>query len=303
MTTMTLSTVRSRPWHSRAFLKHLIWTAASSLQLGGLCPFELQQDWLAINRLPMPIPGLGGEFRGMRVALISDLHLSPVVLESYLRRCVGIVNGLQPDFVVVTGDLVTGGRSHARGAAEILGELRPRLATLAVLGNHDYGIFHPRMAVAPNLADYLEERLAMAGVCVLRNEIRTFRRGGSTLQFVGLDDYWTRFDAEQAFETYNASIPAVALCHNPDAAPALLERGVPWVLAGHTHGKVSLIDSLQPMERRDLVAGHYELGRNQNLYVNRGLGHTWRMKACDRPEITLLTLCEAQVAAAAAQAA
>ena len=300
---MTLSNVPSRPWHSRAFLKHLIWTAASSLQLGGLCPFELQHDWIAINRLPMPIAGLGGEWSGMRVALISDLHLSPVVLESYLRRCVATVNSLQPDFVVVTGDLVTGGRSHARGAAEVLGELRPRIATLAVLGNHDYGIFHPRMAATPGLADYLEERMALAGVSVLRNEIRTFRRGGSTLQFVGMDDYWTRFDADLAFETYDESVPAVALCHNPDAAPTLLERGVPWILSGHTHGKVSILDSLMPMEQKGLVAGHYELGENQNVYVNRGLGHTWRMRACDRPEITLLTLCETPVANAAAQAA
>jgi predicted MPP superfamily phosphohydrolase len=295
--------VPSRPWHSRAFLKHLVWTAASSLQLGGLCPFELQSDWITVNRLPMPIPNLGREFRGARIAHISDLHSSPVVLESYLRKCVRIINGLNVDFVVVTGDLVTGPKYYARGAAAALKELAPRVATLAVLGNHDYGLFHPTNSVTRGLADYIQEQLSWAGVFVLRNELKTFRIGTSTLQFVGLDDYWTQFNPQQAFEMFDPRQPAITLCHNPDAAPALLKYGASWMLAGHTHGKVTppypILGRLMPMEQRHLVAGHYRLGTQQHLYINRGLGHSWRVRASDRPEITLLTLCESNAAAEA----
>ena len=288
---MIAAAAPSRPWHSRAFLKHLVWTAASSIQLGGLWPFDLQHDWITINRVEMPMPGLGREFDGARIAHISDLHCSPFVLESYLRRCVAAVNRLVPDFVVITGDFITGGRSHARGVAGVLAGLRPTVGTLAVMGNHDYGIIHPSGRAVGGLADYLQDQLSLeADIFVLRNEIHTFRRGSSAIQFIGLDDYWTQFDPRTAFERRDGAVPAVALCHNPDATPQLLRQGVPWILSGHTHGKVTpnfaMLDRLMPMEQRNLVAGHYRLGQDQNLYVNRGLGHAWRMRACDRPEIT-----------------
>ncbi len=249
--------------------------------------------------------GAGQGIRRARIAHISDLHCSPFVLESYLRRCVAAVNRLVPDFVVITGDFITGGRSHARGVAGVLAGLRPTVGTLAVMGNHDYGIIHPSGRAVGGLADYLQDQLSLeADIFVLRNEIHTFRRGSSAIQFIGLDDYWTQFDPRTAFERRDGAVPAVALCHNPDATPQLLRQGVPWILSGHTHGKVTpnfaMLDRLMPMEQRNLVAGHYRLGQDQNLYVNRGLGHAWRMRACDRPEITLLTLRRSESLAAQA---
>ena len=69
------------------------------------------------------------------------------------------------------------------------------------------------------------------------------------------------------------------------------------MLAGHTHGKdtrnKAIRGALIPASHRHFVAGQYSLGENKFLYVNRGLGHSQRQKAHDRPEITLFTLCAA----------
>ncbi len=44
---------------------------------------------------------------------ISDLHYSPVVWQRYLIQYMHWVNELEPDVVVVTGDLITGGYRYA----------------------------------------------------------------------------------------------------------------------------------------------------------------------------------------------
>jgi predicted MPP superfamily phosphohydrolase len=195
------------------------------------------------------------------------------------------------DFVVITGDFITGRKQYARRVARVLRRLKPKIACLAVLGNHDYGIFHPRgMGGVRGLAEYLSGQLKQANVQVMLNESRAFTRGGDWLQFVGVEDFWSpRFDPLQAFEAATMSMPTVALCHNPDAAMQLASHGAQWTLAGHTHGR-PLPGMVMPSDHRHFFAGEYELGKNRMLYVNRGISYGRRRNLNARPEITLFTL-------------
>ena len=280
----------------RRGLKNLVWHAAKSVALGGLYPWELQENWLMVERREMALSGLGAGFRGARVVHISDLHYSPLVLGRYLRGCVAAINAMEPDFVVVTGDFITDGRAYARKVAAVLGELTPRAATMACLGNHDHGMWHPRgLGGKPGLADYLVERLTGAGVHVMLNETRTFRRNGSSLQFVGIEDMWAPgHDPAAAFAKADRRLPTIALCHNPDDAHAAAGHGAQWVLSGHTHGRAKppmrFFKWAFPTRHRHLVAGHYSLGPGKHLYVNRGLGYSRRVHPDHHPEITVFTL-------------
>jgi predicted MPP superfamily phosphohydrolase len=278
-------------------LKRLVWTAANAVALGGLCPW-LQEDYLNIEHRSMPLHGLGSGFEGARIALIADLHSSPLVLDGYLHRCVEFVNDQRPDFVCITGDLVTGGRNYARKVARVLRELAPSVATMAVLGNHDYGVFTAGgFGRVPGLDGYLTDQLTAANVRVMLNESAVFRRGDSTLRFVGLHDAWSpRYSPQAAFDA-TAGVPTIALCHNPEAAEELARHGAQWVLSGHTHGKATP-DTLAgafglSMHRKTLVAGQYPLDGGSSLYINRGLGHERRTRRDDRPEITVLTMVDA----------
>lgn len=293
MSSATMDSPQRQGSPAKSLIKKFLWTTAGSLYLGGLYPWELEHDYLAIRRLAMPLRNLPESFRRARLVHISDLHCSPIVLECYLRRCIEAVNKLQPDFVAITGDLITGPKHYARRVADILKELSPRVASLACLGNHDYGMFRPGAEGASvELADYLSDELDRVNVRVLRNECETFERDGGEIQFAGLEDYWSRFDAEAAYAKASEDTATVTLCHNPDAAPELLAMARGWVLSGHTHGKPTPqgFDRLMPMTQRGLVAGHYNLGRERDLYINAGLGHAWRTTISDRPEITLFTM-------------
>lgn len=277
--------------------KRLAWGLANWLGLGGLFSWGVEEHWLRIERLEMPLTVLPADLDGWRIAHISDLHCGPLVRDKYLRECMDVVNRARPDFVCVTGDLITGGTAHARRVAEVLRRLRPRVATVACLGNHDYGMWHPNGAgEMRGLADCLERRLTEVGIYVLRNESATFRTdGGSPIQFVGLEDLWAReYDPPAAFRRCRPGVATVTLCHNPDAAGDLFARGAEWVLAGHTHGKAArrgrLAKLLYPVKQKRLSAGLFRLGPRQHVYVNRGLAHSRRVGRQQCQEITLLTL-------------
>jgi predicted MPP superfamily phosphohydrolase len=243
----------------------------------------------------MSLRGLGSDFVGATIAHISDLHCSPIVRDRYLHQCVEKINSLGVDFVAITGDFITGKRRQARQIAGILRGLRPAIATVACLGNHDYGIYHPRgIGGKSGLAEYLVDELTRADIFVFRNETRTFRRGGGELQFVGVEDFWSsRYNPYLAFDSAQSHLPMIGLVHNPDAATQVAYCGAQWVLAGHTHGsrKSELVNNVFiPSSNTQFVGGQYALGGNRWLYVNRGLGYARRVNLNSRPEITLFTL-------------
>jgi predicted MPP superfamily phosphohydrolase len=283
-------------WPSRGFFKRLFWSAAGSCALGGLYAWALEHHYLRVERHDMRLEGLGKGLDGAKLVHISDLHCSPLVLDRYLRECVSAVNALEPDFVAITGDFITGPRYYARRVAHVLARLSPRIATVACLGNHDYGIFHPRgYGSMRGLSEYLTQALAQADIFVMLNEPRVFSRDGADIQFVGLEDYWSpRYNPHLAFAHARPGLPTVALCHNPDAAAQVARFGAQWVLAGHTHGtnnnETRLHELVMPVTERHYHAGGYELAEGRRLYVNRGLGYARRWNLNTRPEITLFTL-------------
>jgi len=276
----------------RRRVRQWVWATAGACALGGLYPGRLEKHWFRLERHEMPLPGLGRAFDGVRLAHISDVHCSLIVLERYLHQCVDAVNELDVDFVAITGDVISYGRYFARRAATILGRLNPRVATLACLGNHDYGLFFPERAnrreAKTALADYVADQLSRQDIFVMLNEPRVFRRGESSIQFVGMEDFWSsRYDARRAFESVHQDLPTVAIVHNPDAADDLARHGADFVLAGHTHG--ARLPKYMPT-KTDYHAGLYTLGGHKRLYVNRGISHGRRINVNARPEITLFTL-------------
>jgi predicted MPP superfamily phosphohydrolase len=216
--------------------------------------------------------------------------------EQHLMKCFDFVNRLEPDFVVITGDFITASARHyARRIGGLLKRLAPKVDTLAVLGNHDYGVFVPNQKVVRGLGEYVSEQLDSAGVKVLTNKTATYRQAGAVLHFAGIGEVWSPdHDPSAAFASIDARQPVIALVHNPDAAPHLSQLGARYILAGHTHGRPSrntrMHNALWPAVFLNFGAGEYDLGDDRKLYVNRGIGPSRRVCANTRPEVTMFTL-------------
>jgi predicted MPP superfamily phosphohydrolase len=205
----------------------------------------------------------------LRLLLLSDVHVGgPDMPPARLRRIVGQINRLEPDLVLIAGDLVTDKRLATRyythdEAVAPLAALRPRLATVAVLGNHD----HWRDAAAARRA------LARAGIRLLENQAVQL----GPVAVGGLDDDFTdRADLPATLAALRAlKGPRLILSHSPDpfADPA---PDVFLMLAGHTHCGQIAPPLIGPLSTMSDYGDRYACGLvregGRTLIVTAGLG-------------------------------
>jgi predicted MPP superfamily phosphohydrolase len=163
---------------------------------------------LLVREERLELPGLPAGLDGLRVAQLSDLHGGRFLKQGDLRDVVARVNAERPDVCVLTGDFISHEWSDVLPLTDDLAQLRPRLGSFAVFGNHDYKYRQEAL---------IAEALARSGVRVLRNEGVRLDTGDGVLALTGLEE--------------------LVLCHNPSAGARLAREGCAAVLSGHSHGR------------------------------------------------------------------
>ena len=220
---------------------------------------ELTEHRIILRGLPEP-------FRGFRIVQLSDIHHGLYLPLQALIDAVEMTNRLQPDLVALTGDFVTYSRAYIEPAAAILGLLRPRFATFAVLGNHDFRVG----------ADLIARALRRERIHVLRNRHATLHLNGSALHIAGIDDLGYGADLHRAVHRIPRGASTILLAHNPAIIPHAARHGVGLVLSGHTHGgqlNLPLVGSIfgRSPDAMRFKVGWDRLGPTQ-IYVSRGIG-------------------------------
>lgn len=248
-------------------------------------PFDVE-----FVELEMEIENLPQELEGKTLMQISDTHIGDRFDYQYLIDNFQKAQKMNPDIVVYTGDFLA---YKSPKQFQQLAEVSPhfvkgKLATVGVLGNHDYG----KNWNESDVANRIEKDLETVGIQILRNE--SLEVQGLTI--LGMDDlYGTHFEGEKLMKTYRKSAANLVLCHNPDALDLPIwndYRG--WILSGHTHGgqvKFPFFSPpVLPVKNKKYSAGKIELNDGRTLYINRALGHTYQIRFNVRPEITLFKL-------------
>lgn len=287
----------STPISRRTFLRRGSIAATAGL---GVYAFGIEPRWVSVEYLELPIPNLPDHLVNTRAVQISDLHIGKRVGEDYLRRQFEYIDSLQPEFVFFTGDYLDDATEwHADKGVELLTSFpRGTLGTASVLGNHDFG--HMNADVIRNAPN--TRRLVNAfndeGLNLLQGDV--IEMAGLTV--AGLPDYWHgNFRNEPAREVIASTIGSgatITLSHNPDTVDLPIWDGYrSWVLCGHTHGgqcRFPIIGAPRlPVSNRSYVSGKYKIDGGYQLYINRGLGHSSRVRFMARPEITVFTLTQA----------
>ncbi len=258
----------------------------------GLYTWRLEPHWVEIVRRQLPIANLPSSLAGRTLVQLSDIHVGPRVDDEYVIETFRKVALLKPDVIVMTGDFISHSTTVFDQVAAVYRHFPVgRLATLAVLGNHDYG---PGWS-HPEIAARVATAVSSFGIRVLRNEIHEV----DGLHVVGLDDWWAhRFDAPAPLRQIPSGGAAIALSHNPDTVDLPVWSGYQgWILSGHTHGGQCrppfLPPPLVPVSNRRYTAGEFDLTGGRRLYINRGVGHLLRVRFNVRPEVTVHELVKA----------
>jgi uncharacterized protein len=239
-------------------------------------PPQLKRVQVALAKLPRSTDGF-------RIALVSDIHLGPLSGVGRTRRIVDIINGLDADLVAIVGDLVDGSVAELGPQAEPLRDLRSRLGSFFVTGNHEY---------YSGYREWVAE-VASFGVRPLRNE-RLELPGG--LDLAGVNDatgvsYGDAADYDKALGGRDPARPVVLLAHQPIQAHEAATRGVDLQLSGHTHGgQMAPFNLVVKLTGQPVVSG---LGQVDGMpvYVTNGAGF-WGppVRVGAPPDVTLVEL-------------
>ncbi len=242
------------------------------------------------------------------------VHLSDPQSEYLTRRerdAARIINGLEPDLILITGDYYTGNRRHQKAgfaaARYLLERLKARYGVFAISGSSSDSVDHPVLFQGLP-ARYID------------NEGVVLEIDGKKLAIVGLNYFEP--DWEEAFRDVPPGIPTILLYHSPgiafnaeggpkrwkDMMPRLFSRpslnrelsnyGVGLVLAGHTHGGQVCLPLIGPLVSgtkygKKYARGWFDFG-DFTMYVNRGLGMDGRfgpkIRFFSRPEIAVINI-------------
>ena len=272
----------------RQFLKALLGAGAAGTALATTgCAYRalIEPHWLSVERVTIPLRRLSPEFDGFTLAQLSDNHRGPYVDDAAVQAAVEAVNQLQPDAVMLTGDLVSRDAALAEPCAQALSALQARSGVYAILGNHDHW----------TAAGEVERALTAQSLTVLRNDAVPIERDGARLWIAGVDDVWQRrADLDRTLRLVPADQAAILLAHEPDYADLAAQHPIDLQLSGHSHGgqvRLPVFGApVLPYLGRKYPRGLYQLGALQ-LYTNRGLGVVAPpVRFNCPPEITLFTL-------------
>jgi predicted MPP superfamily phosphohydrolase len=246
---------------------------------------------LVVNRAELELPRWPKPLEGLRVALVSDLHVgSPFWDLRALSRLVERTNAENPDLILLAGDYqingVRGGVFVApEPIAERLAVLKAPLGVFAILGNHDWWNDGERMRTA----------FEQAGIVVLENQARLVPRAGAPFYVVGLADTMTRPQAiDETIRQVPSGEPFLVLVHEPDVFPQIDGRAA-LTLAGHTHGGQVNLPFLGrrvvPSQYGQRFAAGHVVEQGRHLFVTTGVGTSiYPVRFRVPPEIALLTL-------------
>jgi len=258
-----------------------------------------------VARVSLEFPNLPRSFHNLRIVQISDLHLGSFAGKAAkLEPAIKMINDLDPDYLLFTGDLVSNLSSEAEEFIPLLSRMKARYGKYSILGNHDYGDYYrwPDEEARRKNLDQLYRYHELSGMKLLRNESVQLSRKGESIALIGVENW-----GQPPFPRYGNLLPPyrqvkdlpfkILMSHDPSHWDAEVRQktDIDLTLSGHTHGfqfafripgwRWSPVKLKYPR-----WAGLYREG-NQFLYVNIGLGFIgFPGRVGTPPEITLITL-------------
>lgn len=276
----------------------LKWRAASTLRVGWIQSLiamgvvivlatlwgAIEAQYIHVRELTIHSDRLPRGGKPIRIVQVSDLHLGLIERDGRVRQVLGKIDGLKPDMLIATGDVIDGTAHHMEKIARMWADCRPPLGKYAILGNHEFYVGVERSVSLLN----------DAGFKVLRGD--TVTTGG--LLLAGIDDP-AGYDRSPRLAAIEDSILPPAGAGRPFT---LLLKHRPWVeessigrfdlqLSGHTHAGQVFPFGFFVQKANGFLYGRFQLGKGSELYVTSGAG-TWgpRLRLAAPPEIAAITL-------------
>jgi predicted MPP superfamily phosphohydrolase len=257
------------------------------------------------DRVEVRIKDLDPDLDGLKIVQLSDLHLAGFYHHrDQLAEQMEAVNRLEPDLLLNTGDFVTFGWREFDNFDTILSKANGKYGNFAVLGNHDFGTYHPDYTQADKANNVLRinQLVKSSGYLVLNDEHLVVSVKGAKIGIIGITTMGrhpdiVHGDLDKAIMDLDSVDLQILLSHDPNQWELAVagKTDIDLTLSGHTHGMQMGIYTKKVKWSPSKYyyphwSGLFSTG-DQYHYVNRGLGVlAIPFRICMPPEITLITL-------------
>jgi predicted MPP superfamily phosphohydrolase len=271
----------------RQFLGALTAVTPALLTGAGVAYSRTQLREFRIRPIDLALPALPPELDGLRIALVSDLHVGTFTNGQTLKRVVEETSRLDADLVLLPGDLINNALADLSDALDAVSNMQSRSGAYLSVGNHD---------LIEDGAEFAHRVKTRAPLLV--NEAQVVPIRGQHVQLLGLP--WSRDEAliedsvrQLARQIAPGAFP-ILLAHHPHAFDAAAAVGIPLTVSGHTHGgQLMLGDAVGfgPLLYRYWSGLYRKPALNgESLVVSNGVGNWFPLRVGAPAEIIHLTL-------------
>ena len=272
--------------------KKIIYLCASFLMLCLILYLIWQNNSLQVTNYTISSDRLPQSFSGFRIAQISDLHNAEFGKDN--DRLLNELREIQPDIIVLTGDLIDSRRTDCNIAISFARNAVQIAPTYYISGNHESRI---------SQLDVLYKGLADAGVVLLLDDSVLLQRNDDNLLLAGIVDVTFRVKKSEKYIQKaitglmsDNNLYTILLAHNPEYFETYVSCNPDLVLTGHIHGgqiRLPVLGGVYAPEQGFFPkydAGLYTENQT-NMIISRGLGNSiFPFRVNNRPEIVVITL-------------
>ena len=266
--------------------------------------FRQRLDTVVV-RQDITVSNLDSRLDGLKIVLISDLHLSSWHGHyDRLDRVVSAINAEQPDLLINTGDFITFGWQEFGSCDTLLRKATAAIGAFAILGNHDDGTYHPgyTRSYGQQCMTKLSEKVASSGCTLLSDTTVVTEHNGARIAISGIVTHGHHLNMrygnfDRAFDLVPDSVFSLLLIHDPEAwdVAAQDDRMPKLTLAGHTHGMQAGLPfpggRISPASFYHKYWGGFYSKGDKYLYVTTGMGTIgMALRIFMPPEIVVITL-------------
>jgi len=232
-----------------------------------------------------------------KIAFISDIQADHYTDEERVENFINIINSLNPDLVLIAGDLITTGPDHIDISAKQVGRLKAKYGVYSCIGDHDNWAYRNN---PPKSINKITDALLKNNVEMIDNGKRYIDIDSSSIGITFVTNTYVETVQPEILDTLssnNGGDLKIFLTHQP--RPYLIEaarqNNFDLYLAGHTHGgQISFlfpfIQLTPTLFETTYIRGNFWFG-NMLMIVTRGLGMSLApLRYNSTPEITLISI-------------
>lgn len=235
-----------------------------------------------IKQIEAVIPNLPDGWRGKKIVQLSDIHIGHVVRREFVDDVVGKVNLIDPEMVVITGDLFDGMDGDFDSPVRLINDINSKRGVFFITGNHETYLG----------VEQVRKDLEKTKAILLKDEVRDI----DGLKLIGIN-YPDRNEKKNMISVLEslkkdfAGQPNILLSHSPVNIKQVAGMGINLELCGHTHyGQLFPFGYVAKLLFKGYAYGIHKIN-DYTLYVSSGTG-SWGppIRTGNTPEIVVITL-------------